>query len=225
MGIDAFLFKALGKVFKMLFPFIGLGSVVISDQDGVLIHAQVPFQAAEQVPGKVDRVPLVKRRAQALAQLVDGGLSHQRHGHLAQTDVEVEGASAFPTQILVEAVELLDMPTVGELGRQGRDFRASAGASEALEVIVLGPLAGALNVTVARLGQGAAPWLEGLARDSKTGPVRGEGTGRQSSVVELQSFCLAQWDQQIKRGVAPDIVQEFPGEVFHVGDDQGPWAL
>jgi len=69
-----------------------------------------------------------------------------------------------------------------------------------------GALAGALNVTVARLGQGAAPWLEGLARDSKTGPVRGEGTGRQSSVVELQSFCLAQGDLLV---VIPTVRNEF----------------
>jgi len=65
---------------------------------------------------------LVKGGAQAAAQLMDQRLSDQRQGHLSQANVQVEGAGPFPTQVLVKAEELLDVPAVGEIrvGTSGR---------------------------------------------------------------------------------------------------------
>jgi hypothetical protein len=47
------------------------------------------------------------------------------------------------------------------------------GAAEAFEVIVFRPFAGALDVAVAGLAQGAAAGLEAFGGDGKAGPVRG----------------------------------------------------
>src|ERR1035437_3070073 len=120
-GIDSFLLQPLGKVFKVLFPLMSLGSVVISDQDRVLVDAHVAFQAAEQVAGEMDRIPLVEGRTQALAQLVDEPLGQQGQGHLSQPDVEVQGAGAFPAQVLIKAKELLDVPTIRKSGRRSEE--------------------------------------------------------------------------------------------------------
>src|SRR5262245_40437046 len=116
-------------------------------------------------------IPLVEGRAQALAQLVDEALGNQGHGHLARTDVKVQGAGAFPAQVLIEAEELLDVPALWEVGAQGSDLAARASAGEALEVKLLGAFAGALNVTVARIGQGAAPWMEGFGGNREASPL------------------------------------------------------
>src|SRR2546426_5876817 len=102
------------------------------------------------------RIPLFEWRAQAAAQLMDESLSQQGHGHLSQANMQVEGTGAFPTQVLVEAEELFDVPAVRKIASQGRHLGTSAGASEAFEVVVLGLLSGALNVAIARRGRGSA---------------------------------------------------------------------
>src|SRR5437879_13877382 len=115
----------------MLLPLLRFWSVVISDQHGILLDTHIAFQAAEQVLGQMSRIPLDKRSAQALAQLVDNGLGDQGHCHLAQADMKIEGASALPTQVLVETEELLDVPALRKISRQGRHLRASPRAAEA----------------------------------------------------------------------------------------------
>jgi hypothetical protein len=65
------------------------------------------------------RIFEVKGFPQALAQLMDDRLGHQRQGHLPEPDVEVQGASSLPAEVLIEAKELLDVPTIGKIGRQG----------------------------------------------------------------------------------------------------------
>src|ERR1039458_8939775 len=97
----------------MFFPMLGFGSVVISDQNRVLLDAHVAFQAAEKVSGQMDRIPLVKGRPQALAQLVDDRLGQQGQGHLTQADVEVQGAGTLPAQMLVETEEFHPLPSDG----------------------------------------------------------------------------------------------------------------
>ena len=51
--IDLLLLQEFGEVLKMIFPELSLGSVVIGHHDGIALHAQVPFQAAEEVPCQV----------------------------------------------------------------------------------------------------------------------------------------------------------------------------
>ena len=117
------------------------------------------------------RIPLVEWRAQAAAQLMDESLSQQGHGHLSQANMQVEGTGAFPTQVLVEAEELFDVPAVRKIASQGRHLGTSAGASEAFEVVVLGLLSGGLNVAIARRGQGSAAGVESFASNGKASVI------------------------------------------------------
>src|SRR6266550_5989489 len=151
---------------------------------------------------------------------MDQALCHQGQGHLSQADVKVQGAGTFPAQVLIEAEELFDVPAIREVDGQGWYFQASPGAGEALEVIILGAFAGALNVTVAWIGQGAAPGLESFGGDGKAGPMRDEHLLGQSSVVLLEIFGMAQRDQQIKRGVLTNVVQQFHCEVLDIGNNE-----
>ena len=100
----------------MFFPLLGLRRVVIGHAEGVLLNPHVAFQTAEEISGEVDRIPLIKRRPQTLAQLMDERLGQEGHGHLSVPDVEVQGARAFPAEVLIKAKELLDLPTVGKVG-------------------------------------------------------------------------------------------------------------
>lgn len=204
----------------MLFPLLGLRGVVISDDDRVLMDSDVSFQAAEKIPGKVRCVPLVIGRAQALAQLVNQRLRHQGHGHLAQADVQVERASALPAQILVETKELFDMPAIRKIARQGRHFRPLAGAGESFEMIVLGKFSRALNIAVARLGEGGADRVEGLDGGGEARPVPRKFFWRDLLIVRLQSLAVAQRHEQVKAGLLADAVQQFGAEVLDIGHDQ-----
>src|SRR5574341_575919 len=159
---------------------------------------------------------------QALAQLVDHRLGQQSQGHLAQSNMEVEGAGAFPAQVLIKTVELLDVPTISKVGGQGWHFRSCRGAAKALKVIIFGPFARALNIAKAGLVAAAAAWMEAFSGDSKTGPVTKEGFWAQSSIMLLQNFGLTQRSQQIKRGRISDIIEQFDGEMLDVGHEQGP---
>lgn len=158
----------------MRFPSVGIGSVVIGDEDGVVIHAQIAFQSTEEMLGQMERVPLVEGRTQAFSQLIDERLSDQGQGHLPQTNVKIERASTLPTQVLFEPEKLFDVPALGKIGGQGRYFRARPGAAEALEMKGLGAFSGALDITAARFVQGGAPGQVCFAGDGKTGPVPSE---------------------------------------------------
>ena len=92
MGIDPFLLEPLGQIFKLLLPKLGLGSVVISHQHGVLVDPQISFQTAEEVLGQMQRIPLVKGCPQALAQLVDDGLGHQGQIKINKVTDKVTGS-------------------------------------------------------------------------------------------------------------------------------------
>src|SRR5439155_7540155 len=160
------------------------------------------------------RIPLVEWRAQAAAQLMDESLSQQGHGHLSQANMQVEGTGAFPTQVLVEAEELFDVPAVRKIASQGRHLGTSAGASEAFEVVVLGLLSGALNVAIARRGRGSAAGVESFASNGKAGPLGGELLRRQRAIMFLEGGGLAQWCQQVKRSLRSDLIKELQDEVF-----------
>lgn len=204
----------------MMFPTLGIRSVVIGDEDGVVIHAQIAFQSTEQMLGQMEGVPFVKGRTQALSELADERLCDQGQGHLPQTNVKIECACALPTQILFESEKLFDVPAFGKIRGQGRHFRAWAGAAKSLEMIGLGAFAGALDKAPARFVDGGAPGQERFAGGGKTGPVPGERVLRQGSVVALKVGGLAQRNQQIERGVLADMVQQFDRKMLDIGHEQ-----
>ena len=72
--IDALPAQLGGKILIVVAQQVGIGCVVIGDQNGVLADADVAFQALEEAAGKVFGVPCVGGLAQAQAQLVDGCL-------------------------------------------------------------------------------------------------------------------------------------------------------
>ena len=85
---------------------------------------------------------------------------------------------------------------------------------------MVGVFARALHETVTRLSERAAYGLEGFNGRSKTGPVPGKKLGRNLAVMLAESFCGAQRNQQIKRSVAANQVQQFGAKVLDIGDDE-----
>ena len=209
----------------MLFPEGGFGGVVIGNDEGILLDPQIAFQATEKVLGQMARIPLGKWLTQTLAELMDEGLGHQGQAHLPGANIQIECAGSFPTQVLLEAEELLNVPAVGKIPGQGGHLRTGPGASKAFEMIVLGPLAGALNITIARLDCGRAAGLEGLGGNGEPGPMRLEVFRRERSISVLEGGGLSQWRQQVEGRVRPDVIEEFSREVLAVGDDEGALAL
>src|SRR4029078_4639059 len=93
----------------------------------------------------MSRIPTSKWIANSLPELMNHRLGEQGHSHLAVADVQVEGASPLPTEVLIELEKLLDMPAFGKLLGHGLHFRAVGTTKKALELIFLGTLAGALH--------------------------------------------------------------------------------
>ena len=108
----------------MLFPEAGVWGVVIGDDDGIVLDPQIAFQTTEEVLGQMERIPLGKRLAQTLAELMDERLGNQGQVHLPGANIQVECAGPFPAQVLLEAEELLNVPTVGKIAGQGWHPRA-----------------------------------------------------------------------------------------------------
>ena len=54
VGINTLFLEAVWKVFKMLLPKLGIGSVVIGDKNGVVFHAQIAFQSTEEMLGQME---------------------------------------------------------------------------------------------------------------------------------------------------------------------------
>src|SRR5260221_12470541 len=155
---------------------------------------------------------------------MDNSLGEQGHRHLPQADMQVEGARALPTQVLIETEEFLNVPTIRKILSQGGHFRTRCGADEALKVILFRPFAGPLNVTVVRLAGKAAAWVKGFHGKCETGPVPGEALRRQGSIMMLESLGVTQGNQQVKIGVFSEVIRQLYGEVLNVGDDEGALA-
>src|SRR5689334_20908382 len=93
----------------------------------------------------MSRIPTSKWISNSLPELMNHRLGEQGHSHLAVADVQVEGASPLPTEVLIELEKLLDMPAFGELLSHCWQLRTIGATKKALELILLGPLAGALH--------------------------------------------------------------------------------
>ena len=68
---------------------------------------------------------------QALAQLVQRGLSQKSQGHLTVADAEIEGAGTLPAQFLVVMEKLLHVPALGKVAEQAFQCRARPHAAAA----------------------------------------------------------------------------------------------
>lgn len=220
MGIDAVGLQFFRKIFVVLAQELGIGSVVVSDHDGVVFDSQIAFDASEEVVGEVKAIPLAEGFSEALAQLVNGGLGEQSHGHLSVADVEVEGSSALPAESLIEFEELLDMPALGIGDGEILDFIAIGRGQERLVVIVLWALSAALNESIARLAGAAVAHVEGSFGSRIASP-----SGMEGIRLEVLAAGSGRWGwhghEQIEGGFFADLVDEFGAVVFAVGHYEG----
>jgi hypothetical protein len=132
--INVFVFEDLGQVLIMFFEQVRVGSVVEGDEDGVIAHPDIAVDSAEDGGSEVGSIPGGERMAEALAELVAGGLGDEGHRHLPEANIEVEGAGAFPAESLLGIEEFLDMPALGVVDGQVDDLVAIAGSEEGLRV-------------------------------------------------------------------------------------------
>src|SRR5258707_3295368 len=137
------------------------------------------------------------------------GLSHQSQTHLAQADIEVEGAGALPTQALVKAEELLDVPAARKIPGQGRNFGTSRCTGEGLVVVILSPFSGALDVAITGLAQGASRGNKALHCNGEASPVSRKLLGRTIPVTSRLRSAITHWHQQIKIAVAPNQIEHL----------------
>ena len=72
--------------------------VVVGHEDGFAADPHVPFEALEDRLGQMGGVPTGDRFAESLPQLRDEGLGDQGEGHVAVSNVEVEGSGPVPAQ-------------------------------------------------------------------------------------------------------------------------------
>lgn len=155
----------------MLFEQVGLGGVVEGDENGVIASADVAVDSAKDGGGEVGSVPGGEGRAEALAELVTNGLGNERHRHLAEANIEVQGAGTFPAEFLIGIEELLDMPALGIMDRQVENLIAIARSEESFVVKSVGILSGALD-ELAVGGFGMMLEVKGAVGGSPPGPPR-----------------------------------------------------
>ena len=96
--------------------------VVESNNDGAVNDANVALNTHEEILGEVLSIPRGKWLTETLAELVKGGLSEERHRHLAVPNVEIESARAMPSESLAEVEKLFAVPSVGILFSEGGEF-------------------------------------------------------------------------------------------------------
>ena len=76
VGIDTLGLEFFWEIGVMAFERPCIGSVVIGDQDRVIVDAHVSFQSAEKTTAEVGCIPATIGKADALAELMDDRLRH-----------------------------------------------------------------------------------------------------------------------------------------------------
>jgi len=217
--VEAFGAEDVGEALVVGAEAVGVGGVVESDQDGVVVDTDVAVESGEQVIGEVLGIPGAEGLAEALASLVEDGLGDECEGHGAVADVEVEGAGAVPTEGLVGVEEFFDVPALGEIGGQAMELVALGGAEEAFELVVVGDFAAALDQLVIerRMGGEGKRALGG----GKAGPVAREVIGGNGAELGLAGKAVGHGEEQIEGGVGGDVFDQVGRVVFGVGKHQG----
>ena len=90
-------------------------------------------------------VPGAKGISESFSELVTDGLGDESHRHLTEANVEVQGAGAFPTEMLIGIEEFLDMPALWVMDSQVDDLVAIAGSQEGFMVEFFGVFSGTLD--------------------------------------------------------------------------------
>ena len=155
--------------------------------------------------------------AQSLTHLMNGRLGQEGHAHLSITDVEIEGPGPLPAKGLVELKKFFDMPALWIMDREILDFVSIDGREKRFKIIILRPFSVALNKAVIRLLAAAVAQAKGFLGRGITGPaavkalrVKGLGT---------EFGCVLRWhrDQQFKRGLQMNVINQFGGVMLAVG--------
>lgn len=200
--------------------------VVIRDDDRVVRHSNVAFQSEEEVLGQVIGIPAIEGATQSRAQLMDGCLGNQGHGHLPIADVEIHRTGAFPTKGLIGVEELFDMPSFGEVDCQRIDFISVGGAQEAFVLPGVGTFTVALDeLPIAACFAGLD--FERQFRGSETSPTADELILRDCLESSPMGRLIRDRNEQIEACASVDVGDQFTGEVFRVGNDErlpGCWV-
>lgn len=104
------------------------------------------------------------------------------------------------------------------------DFASVGGAEEGFEDMGLGGLTGTLN----ELDEGQVGEMVEEKRSfcgGPTDPLGGERTSRDGAQSSLIGGLMGHRDEQVKKGVFPDVLEEFAGPVFGIGKHQGTKRL
>jgi len=156
-GIDFLGVQLDRQMFVMLAQPLPVGGIMAGDDDGVVLHAHIACQAAENILRQMGGIPGGEGRAQALPELMDCRLGHQGQRHVPVTNVQVEGARPLPAQSLVEFEKLLDMPALRIMDAQVGDLGTGRGGQEGFIMKVLRSFTRSLDDFVERAGRAAAP--------------------------------------------------------------------
>lgn len=155
-----------------------------------------------------------------MTQLVEAGLRDESQGHLGMTDVKVHRTGPFPTQVLTGMEELFDVPSFGIVDREGLDFVPVGRAEEGFEDMGVGGFTGALN-ELDQLQVGIMVEVKRLFGGGPTDPRGGESAGRDGTQGPLIVGLLRHGDEQVEKREFPDVLEQFVGPVFGVGEHEG----
>ena len=84
---DVFGAQLSGQVLVVVAQAFDIGSVVIGNDDGIVVDTHVSVEPLEQGAGEVGCIPLGDRGQEATAQPMDDALGYERHGHLPVADI------------------------------------------------------------------------------------------------------------------------------------------
>jgi len=216
LRIDFFALQFGRQVFIVLAQGRWVGRIIVGDDNRIVLHAHIAIQPAEEVLGQMGRLPMGKRRAEALAELLRRRLGQQRHGHVPVANVQVERARPLPAQSLVEIEEFLDMPPLRKVDAQVGNLGAVSSDQERFIIELSGTLARALGDfkvgTVGGVAPAERPFGGGKAR-----PMPGELILRQLLALLPPGFMIGHRDQQIKGRLAADLFDQLAIEVLAIG--------
>lgn len=176
--IDALVLELFRKLGVVLGKEVGIGSIVVCDDDGIAVETNITFEAVKEISCEVFGIPTDDGLAEALTQHGDGCLCNERHSHLSIADIEVVGSCAAPAQSLVGVEELFAVPAFWVMLDGFVDGGRSGGAEESVQFVVVFVFSFALDglpigVLVLRNAFGTVRTVVGGITD----PVSSKGLG------------------------------------------------
>ena len=152
-----------------------LRGIIVGDDDGIVGDADVALESSEEVFGQVGSIPLSNGQIESLAELMNGGLSDEGHGHVPVADVQIKSPGALPPEGLIGIEEFFQVPALGVVFNEGVEGIVMARRQEAPEAIVGVVFTAALNDLVERVIALSMGEMERMCRDGQSDPRGLEG--------------------------------------------------